>query len=156
MWVWNFSKTPNYYNLGKQSPLTILFILLLHSLPTLRPPLRVSGKTFIVKLTGQSFRFGIFLNFNGFQLCYSVYQWRISSADIYLNLLLVTHAPKSISILFCIPKVLKLHLDEKLQVTWAYYLYYKRDFSYCQTFWLLKCQAMYTDFVNNYILWSNH
>ena len=48
---------PANYNLGKQSPLTILFcFLLLHSLPMLHPPLRVSGKHIIVKLTGESFK----------------------------------------------------------------------------------------------------
>ena len=30
-------------------------------------------------------------------------------------------------------------VSSKLQVTLAYYFYYKRDFSYCQTLWLLKC-----------------
>ena len=52
---------------------------------------------------------------------------------------LITLAPESFWILFYIPKViLKLYLDGKLQVTLAYYLYYKRDFSYCQILWLLK------------------
>ena len=50
------------------------------------------------------------------------------------NPVLITFAPESFWILFHIPKViLKLYLDGKLQVTLAYYLYYKRDFSYCQT-----------------------
>ena len=56
------------------------------------------------------------------------------------NAWLITFIRESFSILFYIPKViLKLHLDGKLQVTLAYYLYYKRDFSYCQTVWLLEC-----------------
>ena len=133
-----FGKPANYYNLGKQSPLAIVFSLLIHSL-TMLHPLRVSGKTFIVTLTGESFRFGIFLKFNGLQFCYSVFQWWISSTEIYLSLLLIIFAPKPFWIIFYIPKVSKLHLDDKLQVTWTYYLYYKRDFSYCQTLWLLKC-----------------
>ena len=33
----DFWKPANYYNLGKQSPLTILFGLLLHSLPMIHP-----------------------------------------------------------------------------------------------------------------------
>ena len=132
------------------------FSLFLRSQPMSYSPLRVSGKPFVVKLTGESFRFGIFLIFHGFQFCYTVSQWQISSTEIYLSLLLVTFAPKSFWIFFYIPKViLKLHLDGKLQVTLAYYLYYKRDFSYCQTLWLLKCQTIYTDFENNYMLWSN-
>ena len=56
------------------------------------------------------------------------------------NPVLITFAPESFWILFYIAKViLKLYLDGKLQVTLAYYLYYKSDFSYCQIFWLLKC-----------------
>ena len=140
VWVRFFGKPANYYNLGKQSPLTTLFRLPLHSLPMLHPPLSVSGKIFIVKLSCESFRFGIFLKFNSLQFCYSVFQWQISSTEIYLSLLLVTFVPKSFWVLFYIPKVvLKLHLDGKLQVTLAYYLYYKRDFIYCQTLRLLKC-----------------
>ena len=108
----------------------------------LNPPLRVSTKTFIVKQIGESFRFGIFLKFNGLQFCYSVFQWQISSTEIYLSLLLITFAPKSVWILFHIAKVvLKLHLDGKLQVTLVCYLYYKRDFTYFQTLWLLKRQT---------------
>ena len=46
----------------------------------------------------------------------------------------IIFASKSFRIFFYIPKViLKLYLDSKLQVTLTYYLYYKRDFSYCQT-----------------------
>ena len=56
------------------------------------------------------------------------------------NPVLVTFAPESFWILFYTPKViLKLYLDSKLQVTLAYYLYNKIDFSYCQILWLLKC-----------------
>ena len=94
-------------------------------------PLGVSGKTFIVKLTVEGLRFGIFLKFSSLQFCYSVFQFQISSTEIYLNILLITFAPKSFWILFYIPQVvLKLHLDGKLQVTLAYYLYYKRSFIY--------------------------
>ena len=140
-----FGKLANYYNLGEESPLIILFSLFLHSLPMLHPPLRASGKTFIVKLTGESFRFGIFSKFNGLQFCYSVFQWQISSTEIYLILLLIAFAPKSFWILFYISKVvLKLHLDGKLQVTLVYHLHYKRDFSCCQSLWLLKCSTIYT------------
>ena len=47
---------------------------------------------------------------------------------------------ESFWILFYIPKIiLDLYLDGKLQVTLAYYLYNKRDFSSCQTLWLLTC-----------------
>ena len=65
----------------------------------------------------------------------------VSVADFFnrnlLSLLLKTCTPKSFWIF--LPKViLKLHLDSKLQVTLAYYLYYKRDFRYCQTLWLVK------------------
>ena len=67
------------------------------------------------------------------------------------NPVLITFAPESFWILFHIPKViLKLYLDGKLQVTLAYYLSYKRDFSYCQTLRILKwfvplmrCQTLY-------------
>ena len=52
--------------------------------------------------------------------------------------------------------VLKLHLDGKLQVTLTCYLYYKTDLSYFQILQRLKCQAIFTDFENNYMLWSNH
>ena len=56
------------------------------------------------------------------------------------NSVLITFATESFWILIYIPKViLKLYLNGKLQVTLAYYLYHKRDFSYCQTLWLLKC-----------------
>ena len=66
-----FGKPANYCNLGKQSRLTIFFSLLL---PVHSPsPLRVSRRTFIVKLTGESFRFRIFLKFNTILLlCVSV------------------------------------------------------------------------------------
>ena len=123
VWVWVriFGKPANYYNLGKQWPLTILFSLLLHSLPMLHPPLRVLAKTLIIKLTSESFRFGIYLKFNGLQFCCSVFQWQICSTEICLSLLLITFAPESFWVLFYIPKfVLKLHLDGKLQVTLAY------------------------------------
>ena len=115
MWVRIFGKPASYYNLGKQSPLTIIFsLLLLYSQPMLHSPLRISGKTSIVKLTHESFRFGIFLKFNGLQFCYSMFQWQISSTEIYLSLLLTTFSPKSFWILSYIAKVvLKLHLDGK-------------------------------------------
>ena len=135
-----FGKLANYYNSSKQSPLTILFSHLLHSLPIIYPTLRVPGKLFIIKLTSESFRFGMFLKFNGLQFSYSVFQWQISSTEIYLSLLIITFASKSFWILFYVPKViLKLHLNDKLQVTLANYLCWKRDFSYCQTLWPLKC-----------------
>ena len=119
--------------LGKQSPL-------LYSLPMFHYPLKVSGKSIIVKLTGKSFKFGIFLKFHGLQVYYSVFQWQISLPEIYLSLLLIICASKPFWILLYIPRViLKLHLDGKLQVTWVYYPYYKRNFSYCQTLWLIKC-----------------
>ena len=51
-----FGKPANTYSLCKQSPLTILFCLLLHFLPMLHPLLRVSGKPVIVKLTGEIFK----------------------------------------------------------------------------------------------------
>ena len=95
----------------------------------LHPPPRVAGKTFIVKLTGESFRLGMFLKFNGLQFCYNVFHGQIFSTEIYLNLLTITFAPKFFWFLFYIPKaVLKQHLGSKLQVTLAHYLYYKRDF----------------------------
>ena len=73
------------------------------------------------------------------------------------NPVLLTFAPESFWILFYLPKViLKMYLDGKLQVTLAYYLYYKRDFSYCQTLWLFKGQTIFTDFENNCMLWNNH
>ena len=49
----------------------------------------------MVKLTGESFRLGIFLKFIGLRISYSVFQWHISSTEIYLGLLLITFAPKS-------------------------------------------------------------
>ena len=87
VWVRIFGKPANYYNLGKQSPLTILFSLL-HSLPMLHPLWESQERLFIVKLTGKSFRFRIFLKFNGLQFCYSKFQWQISSSEIYLSFLL--------------------------------------------------------------------
>ena len=30
------------------------------------------------------------------------------------------------------------------------------DFSYCQTLWLVKCQIIYADLENSYMLWTNH
>ena len=51
---------------------------------------------------------------------------------------LITFAPESFWILFYIQGYFKVVSDGKLQVTLAYYLYYKWDFSYCQTLWLLK------------------
>ena len=67
------------------------------------------------------------------------------------NPVLITFASESFWILFNIPKIiLKLYLDGKLQVTFSYYFSYKRDFSYCQTLWILKwfvpltrCQTLY-------------
>ena len=45
-----------------------------------------------------------------------------------------------ISKLLYLPKAtLKLHLDGKLQIILACYLYYEREFSFCQTLWLVKC-----------------
>ena len=43
----------------------------------------------------KALRFVIFLNSNGLQVCYIVFQWEISFTEIYLSLLLVTFAPKS-------------------------------------------------------------
>ena len=62
----------------------------------------------------------------------NVLRTALSSTEIYLSLLLITFAPKSFWILFHRPNVLKLHLNDKLQATLAYYLCDKRDFSYCQ------------------------
>ena len=135
---------------------TILFSLL-HFLPILNSPLRISEKPFIFLLTGESFRRGIFLKFGSSKFCSSVFQWQISSLGIYLSLLLITSAPKSFWILFYISKViLKLHLDSKIQIILAYYLYYKRDLIYCQTLWPWKCQIIYTDCGNNCMLCSIH
>ena len=121
----------------KQSPLNILFSPLFHSLSILHPPMRVSGNPFIVKLTGESLEIVLFLKFNDLQFCHSVFQWLTSSTEIHLSLLLITFVPKSLLVLFYLPNViLKLHLVDKLQVTLAYYIYYKRDFSYCQTLWI--------------------
>ena len=45
-----------------------------------------------------------------------------------------------ISKLLYLPKAtLKLHLDGKLQIILVCYLYYEREFSFCQTLWLVKC-----------------
>ena len=57
-----------------------------------------------------------------------------NSRENSLLIVLITFAPESFLILFYIPKViLELHIDGKLQVTLAYYLCYKRHFSYWQT-----------------------
>ena len=56
VWVRIFGKPTNNYNLGKQSLLTIFFSLLPHPLPMLHPPLRVSKKSIIGNLTGESFK----------------------------------------------------------------------------------------------------
>ena len=81
-------------------------------------------------------RFGKILNFNGLQVCYSVFDEKISSTESPAN----NMCSKVILKFFYLPKViLKLHLDGKLQVTIVYYLYYKRELSYCQTLWVMKC-----------------
>ena len=64
-------------------------------------------------------RFGTFLKFNSLQFCYSVFQWQISSTEIYLSLLLITCSPKSFWIYFIYQR---LHVDGKLQITLVYYL----------------------------------
>ena len=87
VWVRIFGKPANYYSLGKQSPLTIVFSLL-HSLPMLHTLWESQEKLFIVKLAGESFRFGIFLKFSSLQFCHILFQWQISSIEIYLSLLL--------------------------------------------------------------------
>ena len=84
----DFGKPATYYSLGKRSPLTILFSFLLHSLPMLPPLWESQGRLFILKLTGESFSFQIFLKFSGLQFCYSVFKWQIFSTEIYLSLLL--------------------------------------------------------------------
>ena len=96
----------------------------------------------------------LFPSLFGLQVCYNVLQGQISSTELYLSLLLITCAPKSF---WDFSKfILKLHLDGKLQVTMVYYIYYKEDFSYSQTLWLVRDWTIYTDFENNYMLWSNH
>ena len=42
-------------------------------------------------------------------------------------------------IIYLSKAILKLHLDRKLQlqITLVYYPYYKRDFGFCQTLWLV-------------------
>ena len=94
-------------SLGKQSPLNILFCHhLLHSLPMLFPlplypcliaPLRVPGKSIIVKLTGEKFKIWYIFKIQRFTICYSGCQLQISSTEIYLSFLLITCA----SMLFC-------------------------------------------------------
>ena len=79
----------------------------------------------------------IFLEFDGLQACYIVFQWQISSKENYLRLLLITCAPKSF-------------IKEFIH----FYLFL--NFSYLQTLWLVKCYTIYTDFDNNCMLWSNH
>ena len=119
--------------MGKESPVIVLLSLLLHFLLMLHPPLGVSGKFIIVKMTGESFKiwhiFKAWL-FTSLLQCVSV-------IDFFNKNLFETPAnymcSKAISNLLYIPKfILKLHLDVKLQVTVVYSLNYKRDFSYCQ------------------------
>ena len=66
----------------------------------------------------------------------TVYFCDISSAKIYLRLILITCA----EILHCnfFSKVFfKLHLYGKIQIILVYYLYYERDFGFRQTFLLV-------------------
>ena len=116
--------------MGKESPVIVLFSLLLHFLLMLHPPLGVSGKLIIVKMTGESFKiwhiFEVRL-FTSLLQCVSV-------IDFFNKNLFETPAnymcSRAILNLLYIPKfILKLHLDVKLQVTVVYYLNYKRDFS---------------------------
>ena len=64
------------------------FSQLLHYLSMLNPLWESQEKTFIVKLTDESFRFDIFLKFSGLQFCYSVFQRHMFLTEIYLTLLL--------------------------------------------------------------------
>ena len=125
--------------IGKKSPLIILFCLLLHYVPMLHPPLRVSGKPIITKLAGENFKIWYIFEvqwFTSLVQCISVtdffHIYLFESPTSYINFRVILN-------LFHISKIiLKLHLHGKLQVTLVHYLCYKKEVSYCQTLWLVK------------------
>ena len=136
----DFGEPANNYNLDKKPPLTILFCPPPVSTHSLSLPLRVSGKPIIIKLTDENLKIWYIFEVQWFK---SLLQCA-SVTDFFNGTLFESPAnnmcSKFIFNLFCIPKViLKLHLDGKLQVRLVYYLYYKGDFSSCQTLWLIKC-----------------
>ena len=81
-----FGKPANYCNLGKKSRLAILFSLLLHSLSILHPLWEsqegLSSSSWLVKVLDFEYFW------SSIQFCYCVFQWLISSTEIYLILLL--------------------------------------------------------------------
>ena len=64
--------------------LASISIPILYSIPSESLRKDFSSSSWLVKV----FDFRILIKFNGLQFCYSVFQWQISSTEIYLSLLL--------------------------------------------------------------------
>ena len=128
MWVRIFGKTANYYNLVKQSTLIIVFSLLLHSLLWESQEI-LSLLSWLVRALHLVY-FWSSVVYNSVTVCSATNFFSRNLFESPTNCM----CSKVILSFFYIPKIiLKLHLDGKLQVILAYYLYNKRDFSYCQT-----------------------
>ena len=118
--------------IGQKSPLIILFCLLLHYVPMLHPPLRVSGKPIITKLAGENFKIWYIFEVQWFtsllQCISETYFFNINlfeSRTSYINVRVILN-------LFHFSKViLKLHLHCKSQVTLVHHLCYKKEVSCC-------------------------
>ena len=120
--------------IGQKLPLIIPFCLLPHFIPMLHPPLTVSGKPMITKLSGEIFKIWYIFEvqwFTSLLQCISVTDLfhinLFESPTSYINFRVILN-------LFRISKViLKLNLHSKLQVTLVHHLNCKKEVSYCQT-----------------------
>ena len=105
--------------IGQKSPLIILFCLLLHYVPMLHPPLRVSGKPIITKLAGENFKIWYIFEvqwFTSLVQCISVtdffHIYLFESPTSHINFRVILN-------LFHFSKIiLKLHLHGKLKSLW--------------------------------------
>ena len=125
VWARIFCKPASNYNLVKKSPIAIFFFVSFIPYPCSVSLWESQESQSLLSWQVKVKRFGIFLKFNGSQFCYSVFLWQISSAEIYLSLLLITYDPKS-----------TLHLDGKLRANFVFCIYYKRNFNYSHTLWI--------------------
>ena len=134
--------------MDKQSPLSILFCFhLLHSLPILfllplypclSPPLRVSGKPIIVKLTGEKFKICYIFKIQWFT---SLLQC-VSIVNFFNRNLFESptnnKGPNAILKLFRLPKVILSYIWMANSKSLWYIISAVIDFSYCQTLWLVR------------------